>query len=190
MKDTQELIKEIDQYLKENLSEKRYNHSVGVMKKAEELAKRYNVDVDKSKITGLAHDIAKEIPNDEKVKYANEHGIEIDEIEAENIQLLHGKIGADICKEKYDFSEDMQKAIAYHTVANPKMDDLAKIVFIADKIEDGRKNIDFEAVKQVQEQGIDALLIHVLDNSLKSTITKGRKIHPDSVYTRNKFLKG
>ena len=43
------------------LSEKRYMHSVGVMRKAEQLAKKYGIDVNKAKLAGLAHDIAKEM---------------------------------------------------------------------------------------------------------------------------------
>ena len=188
MKEVENLLKEIENDIKNLLSEERYKHSLGVMKKAEELAKKYGADIDKARTVGLAHDIAKEMPKEEKLKYAEKNNIPIDEIEKNNIDLLHGKIGADICKKKYNFSKDMQDAIIYHTVGNPQMDDLAKIIFIADKIEEGRKNVDFEKINRIEEEGLNALLVYLLDRSIQYTIEKGKLLHPDSISTRNRFL--
>lgn len=188
MKKVEELLKIIDEDIKEILSEKRYNHSKGVMKKAEELAIRYNVDVEKAKIVGLAHDIAKELTKEEKLKYVEENDIQIDNVESVNIELLHGKIGADICKKKYGFTQDMQDAIKYHTTGNIDMDDLAKVIYIADKTEDGRTFEDLEHAKTLANKSIDEALIYIIDVSLIRTIEKRRLIHPDSIYLRNKLI--
>lgn len=188
MKDTESLLEEINKDAKQMLSEKRYLHSIGVMKKAEKLAKKYNVDVDKAKLVGLAHDIAKEMSKEEILQYVQKNNIFVDEYEAENISLLHGKIGADFCKNKYDFSEDMQKAIEYHTTGNPKMDDLSKIILVADKTEEGRTYVDFETIKQKEEEGLNSILLYVLDNSIIHIIEKGKKMHPSTIITRNYFL--
>ena len=72
------------------------------------------------------------------LEYARKNNIEADSVEEVNVGLLHAKIGADICKKKYGFSQDMQNAIKYHTVGSENMDLLAKIIYVADKIEDGR----------------------------------------------------
>ena len=61
-------IKQIEQELKQTLSEKRYIHSLGVMERAEELAKIYGMDEDQAKIVGLLHDIAKEFTKEEALK--------------------------------------------------------------------------------------------------------------------------
>lgn len=188
MKETNQLLEEINQDIKNTLSEKRYYHSIGVMKKAEELAKKYHVDVDKARLVGLAHDIAKQIPPNEKLEYVKEHHIEIDEIEKINVELLHAKIGADICKNKYGFTQDMQDAIRYHTTGSPEMDDLAKVILIADKTEEGRGNIDREKIKELEEKGLNAELVYLIDRSILYTINKGGLIHPDSIYTRNRFF--
>ena len=47
-------------YLKENLSEDRFKHTMGVAETAKELAKVYNCDCEKAYFAGLLHDIAKE----------------------------------------------------------------------------------------------------------------------------------
>ena len=190
MENIEYILNRIYKDLKENLSEKRFCHSIGVMKKAEELAKKYGIDIGKAKLVGLAHDIAKEMPKEEKIKYVKENNIEIDQYEAESPDLLHAKIGADICKNRYNFTEDMQNAIKYHTVGNPNMDELAKIIFVADKTEEGRRQyIDFKEVEQCAKLGLNSEFIHALDMSIIYTIEKGKKIHIDSINTRNKFLR-
>ena len=188
MKDAKELLKEIDEDAKKMLSEKRYIHCKNVMKRAVELAKIYGVDEDKVMLTGLAHDIAKEIPKEEMFQYIEEHGIKIDEFERNNPGLLHGKVAAVLCKEKYGFTEDMQKALAYHTTGEPDMDALAKIVFIADKTEEGRKNNDWEQIRAKEKEGLDALLLYVIDESICYVIQKGKQIRIDTILTRNYLL--
>ena len=100
MEDVQKLLEIINGDIKEILSEKRYTHSVNVMKRAEELAIKFNVDINKAKLVGLAHDIGKEIFK--KIEYANANGIEIDENWKESPELLHSKIGAEICGKNMD----------------------------------------------------------------------------------------
>lgn len=183
-----ETIERIQADLKTILSEKRYNHSLGVMKKAEELAKQYGEDPNIAALVGLAHDIGKEIPNEEKLRYVKENNIKIDEVEEYNVGLLHAKIGADITKKKYNFTEDMQKAIKYHTVADPNMNLLAKIIFVADKIEENRSYEKVEELRKMAEINIDNCIIEILNYTIKENIDKGRLVHPNSVLTRNKLL--
>lgn len=190
----EEMLQKIDKDIKQELSEKRYLHSLGVMKKAEELAKIYDVDVNKAKLVGLAHDIGKELSEEEKLRYAKENKIEVDEIEKINIGLLHGKIGADICKKRYDFTKEMQDAIQYHTTGNENMDLLAKIIFVADKIEDGRNYKDEKKkesllrVREIASRNIDEAVLYEIDESLIYTMQKKKLIHPDSISTRNKII--
>ena len=193
--EVEELLKRIDSDLKSTLSEKRYKHSLGVMKKAEELALIYGVDVNIAKLTGLAHDIGKEFSDEEMLKYAKENNIEVDSLEKVNVGLLHAKIGADICKKKYNFTEEMQNAIKYHTVGNENMDLLAKIIFVADKTEEGRnykkeeKNEQLQKVRELSKIDINEALLYEIDSSLIYTIQKHKLVHTDSILTRNKLLK-
>ncbi len=193
--EVEELLKRIDSDLKSTLSEKRYKHSLGVMKKAEELALIYGVDVNIAKLTGLAHDIGKEFSDEEMLKYAKENNIEVDSLEEVNVGLLHAKIGADICKKKYNFTEEMQNAIKYHTVGNENMDLLAKIIFVADKTEEGRnykkeeKNEQLQKVRELSKIDINEALLYEIDSSLIYTIQKHKLVHTDSILTRNKLIK-
>ena len=191
----EELLNRINNDLKNTLSEKRYKHSLGVMKKAEELASIYGIDTNVAKLTGLAHDIGKEFSDEEMLKYAKENNIEVDNVEKVNVGLLHAKIGADICKKKYNFTLEMQNAIKYHTVGNENMDLLAKIIFVADKTEEGRnykkeeKNEQLQKVRELSKIDINKALLYEIDSSLIYTIQKHKLVHTDSILTRNKLLK-
>ena len=185
-----ELIEKIKKDLKQNLSEKRYIHSIGVMEMSGELAKIYNVDVETAKMAGLLHDIAKEMSKEEMLKYVKENNIEITEVESINTGILHGKIGADIAKKKYDVIEQIQKAIEYHTTTHPNMDTLAKIIYVADKIELNRKseNFDIEAERKLAKENLDKALLLILDNTTRYLIDKNRLLVEESIKTRNKLL--
>ena len=159
-------LEQIIEDVKNILSKDRYEHCVNVMNRAEELAKKYNVDVNKAKLVGIAHDIAKQFSKEEYLEYVKLNNIEIDDIEKEAVELLHAKVGADICKKRYGFTEDMQKAIIYHTTGNDNMDDLAKVLFIADKTSKERDYINFERVREAEKLGLTKLLIFVLDTSI------------------------
>lgn len=183
-------LEEIIKDVKTHMSEKRYIHSLGVMKRIEELAKIYGVDIETAKKVGIAHDVAKEMTKEESLKYVEENGIELDEIEKEVPYLLHGKIGADITKKMYGFTEQMQKAIIYHTTGNPNMDMLAKILYAADKTEENRdfEQYDVEYERKLANTNIDEALIFMLGETIKINISRKKLIHPNSVITRNMLL--
>ena len=189
-----DLLKKIDSDIKKELSEKRYNHSIGVMKKAEELAKIYGVNVNTAKLVGLAHDIGKELSKEEKLSYCEENGIVIDDTERLNVGLLHGKIGADICKKRYGFTTEMQNAIKYHTTGNEHMDKLAKVIFVADKIEENRKYKEaqkmekLDVARKLAKENLDMAVLFEIDESLEYTISKKELIHLDSILTRNRII--
>lgn len=183
MKDIEEIKKELETIL----SEKRYLHSIGTMKMAIKLAEKYNVDPKKAALTALTHDIGKELTREEKLKYAQEKHIEIDEIEKMSPGLLHGKIGANIVKEKYAFSKDMQDAIKYHTTGHPNMDLLAKVILVADKTEETRNYEDIEIVRKLAFEDINKCIIYILNYDIKDNKEKGKPVHNNSILTIEKL---
>ncbi len=185
-----ELIEQIKKDLKEILSERRYIHSLGVMEMAGKLAKIHNEDIETAKIAGLLHDIAKEMPKEEMLKYVKENNIETNKIERINTAILHGKIGADIAKKRYGVSKQIQNAIKYHTTTSPEMDTLAKIVYVADKTEMNRKSEDYdiEYERKLAKKDLDAVIIYIIDANIKSLIDKNKLIEEESVKTRNSLM--
>ena len=183
-------IEKIKENLKLILSERRYEHSLGVMNMAGELAEIYNVDVENAKLAGLLHDNAKEMSEEEMLKYVEENNIKINEFERLNVKILHGKIGADIAKKEYGVNEQIAKAIEYHTTTNPQMDLLAKIIYVSDKIELTRKSekFDIEPERKLAKIDIDKTVLLIINNTTKYLIDNNKMIAQESIETRNNIL--
>lgn len=59
--------------------EKRFKHTLGVVESATQLAKLYNVDVEKARLAALLHDCAKEMPLKEMQDLVKENNYKADE---------------------------------------------------------------------------------------------------------------
>lgn len=182
--------KEIENDVKSVLSEYRFTHSLGVAKKAVELAKIYGVQEETAKKVGIAHDIAKEMTDEEMLEYVKTNNIEIDEIETVKPSLLHGKIGADIAAKKYGFTEDMVNAIKWHTTGRKNMSMLEKIIYVADKTEENRKGTRFnlEKSRELSTQNIDEALIFLMNEFIAYNVKNECLIHPETINARNDLL--
>ena len=181
-------LNEIQEHVKNTLSEKRYNHSIGVMERAKELAVKYGADVESCAKIGIAHDIAKEMTEEEKLKYVQDNNIEIDEIERINTGLLHAKIGKDIAIKKFGFTENMGQAIANHTTGNSNMDIYSKILFVADRTSSDRNFEDIEYLKSLEDIGLNETVLYILDKKIELQIKKKATIHINGIIARNSIL--
>ena len=184
-----ELLERIDNRVKNTLSEKRYFHSVCTMNRMEILAKIYNIDVEKAKLVGLIHDIAKEMLPEDAFEYMEKNELIIDDIEKKCPSLLHAKIGANIAKTEYGFTEEMCKAIRVHTTGSADMSLMDKMLFIADGTGDDRKWEDVPYVRELYEKNLDVAVLYMLDLNIKDIIDEKKLIHPDSVLARNALIK-
>lgn len=182
--DFEQIKKEVEKVL----SPKRFNHSMGVAKRAEELAKIYGEDEQKAKIIGIAHDIAKEMPKEEAIKYVKENGIIFDEIEKQELGLWHSKIGASLATKKFGFTLDMAQAIVYHTTGNVNMSTMDKIIYLADKTEENRDYIDLEIAREISNQNLDEGMLYVAKVAIEYSLKKQSLIHPDTINLINQII--
>lgn len=178
---------EVYEIVKAELSEERFKHCQGVMNRCIDFAKLNNVDVEKARLVGIAHDIAKEIPQNDRVRIALENGVEIDEFERENTGLIHAKLGAKICKDRFGFTDDMCKAIETHTTAKPKMDVLSKILYLSDYCEPNRE-FDTDPIYELGKKDLNEGYFMALVGKIKYTLDKKSKIYKDSIEAYNDWL--
>lgn len=182
-------VEKIKQDLKCMLSEKRYNHSLNVAEVAKELASIYNVDKEKAYMAGLTHDIAKEFNEEENKYYLDKYNLSKSLLNSKYKKILHANIGAKYVKDKYNLDDDICRAIDIHTIASPNMDMLAKILFVADKIEPNKDYIGIEEERRLAYINIDASLKLCLENNIKSLISKGKQPHKNTIDTLNLLKK-
>lgn len=182
-------IIEMDVLLKESLKPKRYIHSVNTMKVAISLAQHYGEDKDVAAVAGLLHDCAKNLSDIETLKYCEDNGIELNEIERSQLFLMHGEVGAILAKEKYGVEDEIiLNAIRYHTTGFSKMNMMDKIVYLADYIEPGRTHCEADEVRRLVFEDIDKALICAFSNVIKFVIMQNGLIHPFTVEARNRLL--
>ena len=180
----------IKKYLENELSEKRFKHSLGVAEEAERLAEKYGADRKKAYLAGLVHDVAKEIDADSARNMLKDRfGIRVDPVTYNVPKLLHAPLGACLSQTEFGiFDAEILDAIKYHTTAKADMSLLTKIIYMADYIEPNR---DFEGVDELRKQAyqdLDEAIITGLDYTISELLSDGKMFHPDTVHARNYLI--
>ncbi|MGF0032874.1 bis(5'-nucleosyl)-tetraphosphatase (symmetrical) YqeK [Bariatricus sp. SGI.154] len=173
-------ISKIRRKLMTELDKERYEHTLGVMYTAASMAMCHNEDIEKALLAGLLHDCAKCIPGDTKIKLCKKYHLNVSEVEKANPSLLHAKLGAFLAAKKYHIKDrDVINAIASHTTGCPNMTLLDKIIYIADYIEPGRKELpNMAEVRKLAFTDIDACLYRILEDSLVYLNSKNISVDP------------
>ena len=123
---------EILKWLKENLTEERYIHTLGTAECAKELASRYGLNEEKAYTAGLLHDCAKCFST-EKLLDIIKDNLDIDESEMLNYKTLHAPVSAYVAEKEFGVTEnEILSAIRWHTLGKVDMSDFEKIIFLAD----------------------------------------------------------
>ena len=170
-------IEEIESRLKECLNEERFEHSIGVMEKSVELAERFNCDVEKARLAGLLHDCAKCIDKNELKKIIDENRLDEDNCCAGSYKVWHAPVSAYLAQKEYGISDtEILSAIKWHTMGKMNMTLLEQIVYLADKIEERTREIEYRVpIEKVLNE----------TNSLEMAILKSFKMTICSLTERN-----
>lgn len=176
-------------YLKSNLKEDRFKHSLSVRDTAEKLATIYGADIEKAKIAGLVHDCAKNMSNEDLIKIAKDNGVIIDEVFYNSPQLMHGLVGSIIAKQLMGIEDkEILDAIKYHTTGKKNMTLLEKVIYIADYIEPTRKFPGVCSLRQQAYTNLDKAVLLSFNDSIKFIIDSGKLIHNLTIEARNYLL--
>lgn len=181
-------FEEVEKIVKSRLSEKRFYHSQCVMNRCVEYAEIYGADVEKARLVGIAHDVAKEMSNEDKIKFMNDRGLEMDRYELDSPGLLHAPVGSIIAKEEFGYSDDMVEAIASHTMGDKDMSLLAEILFVADSTGVDRKYEGTTELYELAKRDLKAAVIECMSRTIKERVDKGKTIDPHTIESRNEYI--
>lgn len=172
--------------MEKELSSGRYIHTLGVAYTASCLAMAHGEDMEKAMTAGLLHDCAKAMHGSELLAICEKAHLIVTAVERSNpTALLHAKAGAYLAEHKYDVTDwDILNAIRYHTTGRPDMSKLEKIIYIADYIEPGRKQLaGLEMIRRIAYQDLDWTMENILANTLAYLRTTDGQVDDMTVKT-------
>ena len=166
--------------LQKTLSGRRFIHTKGVAEESVKLARVHGADEKKAYIAGLLHDCAKDIPNKEKIELCKKYGVPIDKVLAEQPDLLHQFLGAELAKNIYGIvDKEILDAIRCHTTGRPDMDILEKIIYLADFFEPSRRFYEGrDEIRALAYKDLDKAVAFSLKHTIEFNEGKKRLIHP------------
>lgn len=179
-------------WLKTNLNEHRFHHSIGCAKTAVELAAKFGLNGEKAYIAGLLHDCAKNFPIEKSLEIIEKYMPEIDICEKENHKTIHAPASAYVAKSEFGIEdEEILSAIRWHTLGHLNMSKFEKIVFLADKIEPHTRDLDYrkKILSHLDEKdGIERALLVCYTETIESLTRRHLKICQITINVYNQLL--
>ena len=174
------------------LDEKRYEHVKRVAKCAVKLAKIYGVPVEKVETSAWLHDVAKFFNLSVMVDLTRGKYPEVADKMSQSTAVLHGFAGAEFVRQNYDLfgvdDEEILDGIKYHTIGCENMSTLAKIIYLADAIEEKRSWEGVEKARELAKTDLDEAIKFEIEEKLKYLLAKDSIIHPNVIKFRNSII--
>ncbi len=187
-------IEEIRAYTKAHVKKSRYEHSERVAQMCSLLCGHYGLNIEEGYLAGIAHDMCKDMDDEEVTKVASKDGLPICDIEKNKPSLLHGRAAAILMKEKFGITDkNILEAVAFHTSGKVDMCDLTKCLFLADKIEPGRPQSTEEYRNRYLTLSLDEMTACIIMENYDYVLNKkGYVLYPETerlVEFYKKFIK-
>ena len=185
-----ELFNKISEYTKTVVKESRFEHSERTAKMLADLCKNYGLSEEKGWLAGIAHDMCKDVSDEELFELARKDGKEISKMEQKMPFLLHGRAAAVRIQEMFGVTDpEIIDAIANHTFGSVDSCDLALLLFVADKIEPGRPQSTDEYRANLMSLSCHGIVLAVLEENIEYLKKRGKTVAPESLALREKLLK-
>jgi predicted HD superfamily hydrolase involved in NAD metabolism len=167
-------------------------HMDRVVEIADELARRWGLDVDLARYMAQAHDVVRHLDDEDWLARAEAYGIPISEVDRAAPVLLHGPVGAEELRQRYGVTDArVLHAVRWHTPGHPRYSPEAWAMFIADKVEP-RKAKRWKALKKVRriafEQSLEAAALRYIELRMREARREGYLLQPEMIVTRNALL--
>ena len=158
---------------------------------ARELAPHHGLDPELAALGMQAHDVARAIPGLELLSLAESLNLTVDPVQLHVPLLLHGPVGAELLQREDGLEDDsLYQAVYWHTTGHPSLDQLGKLVFLADKL-DPQKLPRYPYQPHLRElalNDLDAALVEFYTREMVSLVRQGQLVHPAMLEARNALL--
>ena len=161
----------IDEIVQQQMSKERYEHCVSVAKVAMQLAKQHRVSLHRAYLAGMLHDICKEMDREEayhKMKICFPQHLD------EHKNVWHQWLATDYLRNRLDFRDKQVLQAIQHHVKGDGHSKLAKILYIADKI-DPLRGYDITSLLQLSLKDLNQGVALVRKQQLHYLKNKGEQ---------------
>lgn len=186
---TDEQFQEYKKILREKLSTKRYHHSLAVMERGVELAKKFGADVEKARLAGLLHDILKDTGDKNLLQFLEDSDILLKSADYAALPIWHAIGASHYLKTVLDIGdEDVLNAVRYHATGRAGMSLLEKVVYLADLTSADRDYPDFKKTKALTDQSLEKGLLYSMKFLIKDLSKNNKMLHPDTIDCYNELI--
>jgi predicted HD superfamily hydrolase involved in NAD metabolism len=167
--------------LKAELKPARWEHTRGVLRTAERLARRHGVDPARARLAALLHDCGKALEREALKRHLKEAGADAQERALP--ALWHAPVGAWRARHVYGCRDgEILAAVRFHSTGAPGQSPLQKLLFVADYIEPGRPAWpELPALRSLARRDLGAAWGQVLKHKLTDLLGRERPLHPRSL---------
>lgn len=160
-------LKKIQKYTMASVTPERFAHSMRTAQTARLLCRLYGEDEQKGFLAGISHDMCKDMKGSIQVTLVEQEGYTLSDIEKKKNSLLHGRAASVLLMKDFGITDsDILESVCFHTYGKKGMGNLAKIVYIADKIEPGRPHMTNEYFSQLTRKTLQDLTRHILEENI------------------------
>ncbi|NOU79138.1 HD domain-containing protein [Paenibacillus sp. LMG 31459] len=173
----------------DQMPDKRWKHTLGVMESSVKLAQRYGADPERAETAAILHDVAKYWPVERMREIIEQNGLSTELLKYDK-QLWHAEVGAFAAEHDYGITDtEVLDAIRYHTSGRENMSLLEKIVCLADYIEPGRDFPGVDEIRRLAKVSLEEGLVAGLDSTISLLLEKRRIVFPLTVLARNDLVR-
>lgn len=174
--------------VEKQLTERRYQHTLGVTESAIDLANRYGADVKKAELAAIFHDYAKFRPKDEMRGIIVSQGMTSTLLDFHS-ELWHAPVGAYLVEKEAGITNtEILDAIRYHTSGRVGMTLLDKVIYLADYIEPGRLFPRVDEVRETAKISLNQAVIEAMRNTIVFLMKKKQAVYPDTFHSYNDLI--
>ncbi len=157
---------------------------------ARTLAVAHGVDPDRAELAALLHDIADRYSDADLLGLADQLGVPVSLTEARVPKLLHGAVGAEILRRDWGIADEELLDAVRHHISGSAMMALAKVLFVADKIEPERDRHygGLEPIRELAMVDLDAAVLKLYAWRMSDLVARGRPVDEGLVRARNVLM--
>ncbi|MCY0902975.1 MAG: bis(5'-nucleosyl)-tetraphosphatase (symmetrical) YqeK [Firmicutes bacterium] len=169
---------------KRRLSAGRLRHVEGVVQTACDLARRFGANIEKAQTAAWLHDLYREESPATMRVLAGEVGFVLP---AGPPKTWHGPLCAALMMREFGIEDtEIRDAVAYHTVGNPTMPLLARVLYVADAIEPGRDYPAVALLRETAQTDLTLALARCADDAIAHLLSQQVDVSLVTVDMRNR----